>query len=1015
MKKYEHVKIEELAPDTSHGLILSQIRAESTVLELGCARGTMTEYMRDTLKCNVDIVEIDPEYYAEAREFASDGICADLCKNEWYEKFREGRYDYVLLADVLEHLSTPESVMKKAATLLKDDGTLIFSLPNIAHGDILFKLYNNHFDYTSMGLLDNTHIHFFGEKNIQQLVEQAGLDITIFDGTRCKVGNTEQKMDAASQEEQRVLQILGTKPMGQVYQFVCTAQLRDYVKSKGIQCINRLERDACFPANEELFETSIQIAFDNIKDYYGQAISSLRSEMSVVEEHLNQSKEQQKAIEIDLAVKNQQLSDARALQKEYYEKAQQSGIEKGLLQQKISSFEDAMIKLQKQLERAQAEACETKKQLGRTQSESSVIRKQLAQMQVAVVEMQNSRSWRMTRKCRELTDWIRKKPKLYAGLRLIKKGIKPDSNASKQSASTPSEQFENGICEHSKSLIAEMVSVVIPIYDRTDVLRESIQSILTQTYQDLELILVCDGSPQATLDIVDSYADDPRVRIYKYTDNSGNSVRGRNRAIQEARGEYLAFQDSDDIAEPTRLAVSINYIKKYNVDVVYGAWRALVEDRIVDVENGQIVYSPECDYNFLKETCVPCQSTVMVRTKALRDVGGLKSCMRYREDHELWARLAYFGYKFKAINEVLTTLRLHGSNLELSFKDDDKKWKKLMLEQHKIRGILPKRIGFIIGGCTIGGGMKVICTYAKHLQKQGYYVCMLCTGTITPINWISDFNIEIFPINQAPTDFDVLISTFWLTDYYLDHIPAKKKVYLVQSDERKFYDPQSFEPTAVEKTYKRNSREFVVIAQWMKIWLKKEFNHNATLITNGIEYEDFNDAAPLEHRGKRLRVLIEGPFESQLKGVGTAFEIVKGLNVEVWYVSPTTIPSSVSADRVFTQVPSSEMPAIYASCDVLLKTSQYESFCLPALEIMATGGIAVVAQVNGVEEFVKNGYNGYIFDQGDTVTARKILKTLINDRKLLTELKQNAKDTAAQYDWKESLAKLTAFFEQMTK
>src|SRR5690606_22136210 len=72
------------------------------------------------------------------------------------------------------------------------------------------------------------------------------------------------------------------------------------------------------------------------------------------------------------------------------------------------------------------------------------------------------------------------------------------------------------------------VSVVIPIYDRTTELKESIQSILNQSHRNIELILVTDGSPKETMKIVNSYDDNPRVKIFHYYDNSGNAARGRN-------------------------------------------------------------------------------------------------------------------------------------------------------------------------------------------------------------------------------------------------------------------------------------------------------------------------------------------------------------------------------------------------------------------------------------------------------------------------------------------------------
>lgn len=252
-----------------------------------------------------------------------------------------------------------------------------------------------------------------------------------------------------------------------------------------------------------------------------------------------------------------------------------------------------------------------------------------------------------------------------------------------------SKQIINSIVDTYRYMFFEiknkpLISVVIPIFDRTQLLIESIESILNQTYSNYEILLICDGSPKETLDIVKKYETKfNNIRAFYYSENSGNPIKGRNKGIIEAKGKYVAFQDSDDIAEPKRLEISIKYIEMYNADVVYGGWRAIVDGtREINIKNGQKFYSPDCNLDTLKSICVPCQSTVMAKTEALREVGGVNKKMRYREDHELWLRMAYHGYKFKSIRKILTNLRLHKGNLELKYKNDDDYWFRLMLQQY---------------------------------------------------------------------------------------------------------------------------------------------------------------------------------------------------------------------------------------------------------------------------------------------------------------------------------------------
>ena len=231
------------------------------------------------------------------------------------------------------------------------------------------------------------------------------------------------------------------------------------------------------------------------------------------------------------------------------------------------------------------------------------------------------------------------------------------------------------------------VSVIMPIYDRTWELQDSIASILSQSYENLELILVTDGSPEETMLVVRQYVKDPRVRIFYFLDNSGTAVRGRNVGILEARGEYLAFQDSDDIAEPDRLEASVKALEESQADIVYGGWRAKVEaDRAdVNVRDGEEFLPYPFSVKDLFRNNRICHSTVMIRRGVFDDIGGYKPQMRFREDHELWLRAAYYGYRFQPIPKVLATLRIHGRNNTLNFIDEDMKWYRLMLQEYKTR------------------------------------------------------------------------------------------------------------------------------------------------------------------------------------------------------------------------------------------------------------------------------------------------------------------------------------------
>jgi len=557
-----------------------------------------------------------------------------------------------------------------------------------------------------------------------------------------------------------------------------------------------------------------------------------------------------------------------------------------------------------------------------------------------------------------------------------------------------------------------LVSVVIPIYDRTDVLKESIDSILNQSYGNFELILVCDGSPEETLNIVRYYErSDSRVRAFYFKNNSGNAVRGRNKAIKEARGIYLAFHDSDDVAEPDRLKYSVDAMKTYNADVVYGGWRALVDGtRNINLQDGQKIFSPDCDVEMLKKICVPCQSTVMARTDCLKDVGGLKEKMRYREDHELWARLAYFDYKFKSIDKILTNLRLHQNNLEIAFKDNDDYWYNLMQTEYMKKQRMRPKIGYVVPGTGISGGIAVICQHVNRLLLRGYDVTMISEDNLDSIPWFPNQMVEVVPINKAPDNYDILVATGWSTAYSVNQMCAPRKFYFVQSDESRFFDKGDKNVTRAWNTYSMDF-EFITMAKWIQKWLKDEFGKTAINVPNGIDETIIHPADPVVEKESRVRVLLEGPIDIPFKGMEDAFKAVEGLDCEVWCVSSSGKPMPEwKCDRFFEKVLFSEMKYIYSSCDILLKMSRVESFSYPPLEMMACGGAVVVGKVTGIEEYIVDGYNAIVVEQGDIKGARDAIKRLIEDDKLRLQLSENGKETAKQWRWESTIDLLESLF-----
>jgi len=229
----------EIVPGTIPAMLMERILPDMDVLEFGCATGRMTRYMKEEKNCRVWIVEIDSEAYQIASTYASGGWCGDAEHTDWLEVFSGKKFDRILFADVLEHLRDPGRVLEMAGTLLKEDGEILVSIPNIAHFDILANLMQNSFPYTRLGLLDNTHVHFWGYQDLQPFFEKTGLTITVLDGVYVPPFTTEQ--DVSAEDVSPLLQdALLRMPLHTVYQFFIVAQKTEWTMQNGTRFENRL-------------------------------------------------------------------------------------------------------------------------------------------------------------------------------------------------------------------------------------------------------------------------------------------------------------------------------------------------------------------------------------------------------------------------------------------------------------------------------------------------------------------------------------------------------------------------------------------------------------------------------------------------------------------------------------------------------------------------------------------------------------------------------------------------------
>ncbi|QJB55739.1 class I SAM-dependent methyltransferase [Pseudodesulfovibrio sp. zrk46] len=161
----------------AHYKVVTRIPRKTDVLELGCAQGYMTEYLRDELGCRVWGVEIEAEAAGRAGNYAEQMIVADIDRDDWQSELTRKEFDVIVMADVLEHLKHPATALRKCRELLAPGGQIVLSLPNVSHQLVIAMLLCGEFSYGQVGLLDNTHLRFFTPKSFNRLVNENGYEI----------------------------------------------------------------------------------------------------------------------------------------------------------------------------------------------------------------------------------------------------------------------------------------------------------------------------------------------------------------------------------------------------------------------------------------------------------------------------------------------------------------------------------------------------------------------------------------------------------------------------------------------------------------------------------------------------------------------------------------------------------------------------------------------------------------------------------------------------------------------
>ncbi len=217
-----------------------------------------------------------------------------------------------------------------------------------------------------------------------------------------------------------------------------------------------------------------------------------------------------------------------------------------------------------------------------------------------------------------------------------------------------------------------VVSVVMPVYQAEAYVYDAIKSILDQTFQDFELIVVDDASTDRSLEIIRTI-DDTRIRVLQQPENAGYPS-AMNRGLEIAQGSYIARMDADDVCEPVRLATQLSFLQSNPEYVFVGSLQYWV------TPNGKKSFSESLQKSMQNE-CMDeswesvlegtrrfVDSSVLVRHHAVKKVGGYRTYQRSGQDVDLWLRLLEDGGKAATLGKPLYGRRLVPSSITFSME-----------------------------------------------------------------------------------------------------------------------------------------------------------------------------------------------------------------------------------------------------------------------------------------------------------------------------------------------------------
>lgn len=672
-KRYGDPFIHFNSDNSSHTYIIELTGVHKNILEIGTSIGNVSKVLSER-ENSVTGIEIDFEAAAIAKEYCERMITGDVEIIELDQELEALSFDVIVCGDVLEHLKNPADLLKKVKKYLKPDGYLVISLPNFCHGDVILNVLQGDFKYTSMGLLDETHLRFFGLKNIIKLFSECGYQIKDMHTTNISIGTTELKLDK-TKIPRDLLKFIQSLPDSAVYQYIFRAYPLDKVLPMVLPetDIITLFSDSLLELKQEIqapLETKIDYLNNSITDLeknlleQGKQNEELERVVAAGMEQLEMMSESNASLMEGITSRDQQLERLSVK----IENVDQQLTEKIRQLEKISitaeSLEQQLLEKLHQLEKKKNYTKILEETLSLKETQVQDLTGQLNDREQKLVSIEQSIIWQLTMtfhnrviemllpqntRRRRYYDIGRDGGKIllnngcYAFYRSIVHHFNKNNEMRnyqkwvQQNEPLPEELIQLKKISHTFPY-RPRISIILPVWNTDEKwLCLAIDSVLNQVYDNWELC-IADGSstkPHIPL-VLNRYTEkDPRIRVKILPKNKGISENS-NEALSLATGEFIGFLDHDDELAPFALYEVVKLLNQHtDADVVYSD-----EDKITtDGVFCDPFYKPDWSPEYFRGVMY-VGHLLIVRKSLGESVGFFDTTFDFVQDYEFMLRLS---------------------------------------------------------------------------------------------------------------------------------------------------------------------------------------------------------------------------------------------------------------------------------------------------------------------------------------------------------------------------------------